>query len=42
LFNLEIDPNESYNLIGSEPEIARRLVQMLDDYEVEIQRNPRG
>jgi arylsulfatase A-like enzyme len=42
LFNLEIDPNESYSLIGSEPDIARRLVQMLDDRDAQMERNPRG
>ena len=42
LFNLETDPNESYSLIGSEPEIARRLVEMLDERDAEIERNPRG
>ena len=42
LFNLETDPSESYSLIGSEPEIARRLVEMLEERDAEIERNPRG
>jgi arylsulfatase A-like enzyme len=42
LFNLETDPNESYSLIGSEPEIARRLVQRLDDRDAQMEHNPRG
>jgi uncharacterized sulfatase len=42
LFNLETDPNESYSLIESEPAIARQLAQMLDDWDAELERNPRG
>jgi uncharacterized sulfatase len=42
LFNLETDPNESYSLIGSEPEIAGQLVRMLEERDVEIKHNPRG
>jgi len=42
LFNLETDPSESYSLIGSEPEIARRLAGMLERQDAEIQLNPRG
>ena len=42
LFNLELDPNESYSLIESEPEMAAMLVGMMDDWEAEIERNVRG
>ncbi|UCC64936.1 MAG: sulfatase [Anaerolineae bacterium] len=42
LFNLELDPDESYSLIESEPEVAGTLVKMLDDWEAEIRRNVRG
>ena len=42
LFNLETDPNESYSLIESEPETARRLAQMLEEREAEVRHNPRG
>lgn len=42
LFNLELDPNESYSLIESEPEVARRLAEMLDAFDAEIEVNIRG
>jgi arylsulfatase A len=42
LFNLETDPDESYSLIESEPQIARRLARMLSDRDAQINRNPRG
>jgi arylsulfatase A len=42
LFNLAIDPNESYSLIESEPEMARMLARMLDTWDAEMRRNPRG
>jgi uncharacterized sulfatase len=42
LFNLEIDPNESYSLIESEPEIARTLEAMLLEFEGELDSNLRG
>jgi uncharacterized sulfatase len=42
LFNLRTDPNESYSLIESEPEIARDLAELLDDFDLEISENVRG
>ena len=42
LFNLRRDPDEAYNLIDSEPEVAQRLANMLDAWEVELEGNLRG
>ena len=42
LFDLERDPTESYSLIESQPEVAGRLAQMLDDFDAEIEANTRG
>lgn len=42
LFDLEQDPAESYSLINSEPDVARALAQMLDDWEAQIRANVRG
>jgi arylsulfatase A-like enzyme len=42
LFDLEIDPNESYNLIETYPEVANRLADVLDVWEAEMDANRRG
>jgi uncharacterized sulfatase len=42
LFNLDTDPNESYNMIEAEPEIAARLSQRLDQFDQDIANNIRG
>jgi len=42
LFTLELDPNEAYSLLESEPEIAARLAAMMDDWDNETQQNIRG
>jgi arylsulfatase A-like enzyme len=42
LFDLEIDPNESYSLLESEPELASELMAMLDAWEAEMATNLRG
>ncbi len=42
LFDLDRDPQESYNLIESEPERARRLSRMLDDWDATMEANVRG
>ena len=42
LFHLDRDPNESYNLIESEPEVAAMLVRMLDDWDSRLDDNLRG
>jgi len=42
LFDLETDPNESYSLVESRPEIASELAAMLDAWEAETAENLRG
>jgi arylsulfatase A len=42
LFDLEQDPNESYNLIDAYPAIAEQLATMLNDWETEMSINVRG
>jgi arylsulfatase A len=42
LFNLERDPNESYSLIESEPEVAADLAAMLESQEAAMKANLRG
>jgi arylsulfatase A len=42
LFNLNNDPSESYSLIESEPEMAAKLIAMLDEFDLEIDDNVRG
>jgi arylsulfatase A len=42
LFDLQNDPNESYSLIDSQPEVAQMLTRMLDDWEAEMDENVRG
>jgi uncharacterized sulfatase len=42
LFNLERDPNESYSLIESEPEVAARLERTMQDWEHQVRANIRG
>jgi arylsulfatase A-like enzyme len=42
LFNLEIDPSESYNLIETYPATAERLAGILDAWEEEMTVNLRG
>jgi uncharacterized sulfatase len=42
LFNLALDPNESYDQIESHPEVAARLEAMLEDWDAEMERNVRG
>ena len=42
LFDLEQDPDESYSLIDSRPDVARALAQMLDDWEAQTRANVRG
>lgn len=42
LFNLALDPNESYSLIDSEPEMSRELAEMLDAFDAKIEANIRG
>jgi arylsulfatase A len=42
LFNLDTDPNESYSLIDSEPDMATKLSGMLETFEAEMKANLRG
>ena len=42
LFNLQTDPNESYSLLESEPNIARNLAGLLDEFDTDIRENIRG
>jgi arylsulfatase A len=42
LFDLEIDPNESYSLVESEPQIAAELDEMLDAWDAQMTANLRG
>ena len=42
LFDLESDPNESYSLIESNPEVAGKLSSMLEVFKTEMEANLRG
>lgn len=42
LFNLEVDPAESYNLIETYPEVAQSFAEILDAWEAEMDDNLRG
>jgi uncharacterized sulfatase len=42
LFDLELDPNESYSLIESQPELANQLEALLQQFDAEIKANLRG
>lgn len=42
LYNLSVDPSESYNVIHTYPEVAEKLNKKLLKWEEEAHRNPRG
>jgi arylsulfatase A-like enzyme len=42
LYDLDIDPTESYNLIDNHPEVGRRLLGRMEAWEGDLDRNPRG
>lgn len=42
LFDLELDPDESYDVSERYPEVARRLADRLERQRQELARNPRG
>jgi arylsulfatase A len=42
LFNLDNDPNESYNMIEAQPVLAQDLANMLDAFEADMNANLRG
>ncbi len=42
LYDMEIDPNESYNVIDTYPEIGQEMLATMENWEKEMRRNPRG
>jgi uncharacterized sulfatase len=42
LFDLELDPDESYDISARHPEVARRLRELLEARQREFAENPRG
>ncbi len=42
LFDLESDPNESYSLVESQPELAAQLAAMLEANDAQMAANLRG
>ncbi len=42
LFDLELDPDESYDVSGKHPETTRRLRELLEARNREMRENPRG
>lgn len=42
LYNLALDPGESYNVIDTHPDVARKLAGMLAQWEQVTNSNPRG
>jgi hypothetical protein len=42
LYNLAIDPGESYNVIDTHPEVAEKLGRILQQWEAEAEKNPGG
>jgi uncharacterized sulfatase len=42
LFNIEIDPGESYDLSGKFPDIATSLARAMQQWEAELASNPKG
>lgn len=42
LFDLDMDPNESYSLIESQPDLAAELASLLESFDTEIEANLRG
>jgi uncharacterized sulfatase len=42
LYDLESDPGESYNLINTRPDIAAKLLAIMEEWEVQTKKNPRG
>jgi arylsulfatase A len=41
-FNLQLDPNESYSLVESQPEVAEMLVEVMDRWDLQMRNNRRG
>lgn len=42
LYNLPIDPGENYNVIDTHPEVAEKLEKVLQQWELEAEKNPGG
>jgi len=42
LFDLGNDPNESYSMLDTQPEIARSLADRLDSFEADMETSLRG
>jgi hypothetical protein len=42
LYDLELDPGESYNLIESRPQVADELLQTMEAWETSLEENLRG
>ena len=42
LYDLESDPGESYNVINTWPDVAQRLQAMMEKWETQVRKNPRG
>ena len=42
LFDLDMDPNESYSLVEDQPERAAQMAAMLEAFEAGVEKNLRG
>ncbi len=42
LFDLELDPDESYDVSGKHPEVTARLRRLLEQHRQGLGDNPRG
>lgn len=42
LYDLKLDPSESYNVINTNPEIGERMLALMKKWEEELLKNPRG
>lgn len=42
LYDVALDPSESYNVIDTYPDVAAQLLQMMEKWEADVAKNPRG
>ncbi len=42
LYNMELDPGESYNLMKKYPEVGKQMQELVERWEKEFVKNPRG
>lgn len=42
LYDLDLDPSESYNVINTYPDVAKKLEAVMQRWEAETEKNPRG